>query len=171
MMDSKKNTMYKIGKIARLVYGSDVPNDVLDQLLINPATGIGLMCNKGALMSADQEQLTELMGDLDMGVIDSLKGVPSTIQGSFWLGYYHFVKAMELGKKYSIDDFRAVGESLYGERWQTDLAKDLELSDARRIRQWLSGDRPIPFGVWQDLAAILKTKQMQISDILDGFTI
>lgn len=162
--------MYKIGQIARLVYGSDVPNNVLNQLLINPAIGIGLMSNKGALMSADQDQLTELMDDLEMSVIDSLKDVPSTIQGSFWLGYYHFVKAMELGKKYTVDDFRKIGESLYGERWQTDLANALGLTDARRIRQWLSGDRPIPFGIWQDLAALLKSKQVQLLDILGNLT-
>lgn len=34
------------------------------------------------------------------------------------------------------------GRALYGERWQTDLARDLGLSDGRRIRQWLSGGHP-----------------------------
>lgn len=167
---SKKDVMYKIGQIARLVYGSEIPNNVLDQLLINPLVGVGLMSNSGALHSCDQLQVAELINDLDINILDDLKGVKSHIQGSFWFGYYHFVKAMELGDKYSIDDFRKIGESLYGVRWQTDMAKALGLKDARRIRQWLSSDRPIPFGIWQDLAALLKSKQVQISDILDRLT-
>jgi len=38
---------------------------------------------------------------------------------------------------------KKVGRALYGERWPTDLARDLKLSDGSRVRQWLSGDRPI----------------------------
>lgn len=48
------------------------------------------------------------------------------------------------------------GEALYGERWQTDLARDLGLTDARRVRQWMSGDRPIPAGVWADITRLLR---------------
>jgi len=170
-IERKKQTMYKLGQIAQLVYGDEVPTNILNQLLINPLSGLGLMSKQGALKSADQEQLADLMSSIDMGIMDGLKNVPSTIQGSFWLGYYHFVKAMELGKKYTIDDLKTIGQALYGERWQTDLSNALGLSDARRIRQWLAGERSIPFGIWQDLAAILKTKQMQMSEILNSITI
>lgn len=58
------------------------------------------------------------------------------------------------------------GRALYGERWQTDLARDLGLSDGRRIRQWLSGDRPIPEGVWTDIAQLLADRKGVIDDAL-----
>lgn len=59
-----------------------------------------------------------------------------------------------------------VGNALYGERWQTDLARDLRLSDSRRIRQWLSLDRTIPEGVWDDLAKILADRKLVIDEAL-----
>lgn len=60
------------------------------------------------------------------------------------------------------------GKALYGERWQTDLARDLGLSDGRRIRQWLSGDRPIPEGVWKDITALLSERKAVIDDALEN---
>lgn len=61
------------------------------------------------------------------------------------------------------------GLALYGERWQTSLARDLGLSDGRRIRQWLSGDRPIPDGVYTDLVELLKQRKVLIDETLDQF--
>lgn len=61
-----------------------------------------------------------------------------------------------------------VGNALYGERWQTDLARDLRLSDSRRIRQWLSLDRTIPEGVWDDLAKLLADRKLVIDDALNA---
>ncbi len=58
------------------------------------------------------------------------------------------------------------GTALYGERWQTDLARDLGLSDGRRIRQWLSGDRPIPDGVLDDLVKLLTNRTLVIGNAL-----
>lgn len=69
---------------------------------------------------------------------------------------------MQLG----IDDLRAAGEALYGSRWQSDLARDLGLSDARRVRQWFSGDRPIPDGVWKDVAKLLRERLVLIDSTL-----
>ena len=50
---------------------------------------------------------------------------------------------------------------------QTDLARHLCLSDGRRIRQWLSGDRPIPDGIWKDIARLLTERKSVIDDALD----
>jgi hypothetical protein len=47
-----------------------------------------------------------------------------------------------------------VGCALYGERWQTPLARELGVAD-RTVRRWVSGkDMPKP-GVFADLAAIV----------------
>lgn len=48
-----------------------------------------------------------------------------------------------------------IGETLYGQQWQTNLARDLQLSDPRRIRAWLKGERSIPPGIWADCEQLL----------------
>ncbi|ELW9393133.1 TPA: hypothetical protein ACTYOT_004379 [Raoultella ornithinolytica] len=56
----------------------------------------------------------------------------------------------------------SAGQLLFGERWQTELARALGLSDGRRIRQWLSGDRPIPVGIWDDLRELLEDRSSKM---------
>lgn len=58
------------------------------------------------------------------------------------------------------------GKALYGERWQTDLARDLGLSDARRIRQWMAGERPIPQGIAKELIDLLASRKLLIDETL-----
>ncbi|EPO7973252.1 hypothetical protein ACUF8B_003755 [Escherichia coli] len=58
------------------------------------------------------------------------------------------------------------GQLLFGERWQTELARALGLSDGRRIRQWLSGDRPIPVGIWDDLRELLEDRSSKMELIV-----
>lgn len=65
-----------------------------------------------------------------------------------------------------IDLFKKVGQTLYGERWQTDIATALGLRDPRRIRQWLSRDRPIPEGIWKDLRKLLEDRNSDIDFLL-----
>lgn len=60
----------------------------------------------------------------------------------------------------------SAGKALYGERWQTDLAIALGYADARRIRQWLSGDRPIPETIYADLSGLLVSHKATIDDCL-----
>lgn len=42
------------------------------------------------------------------------------------------------------------GEALYGPRWQSDLARDLGVSD-RTVRRWAAGTHDMPPGVCSDL--------------------
>jgi hypothetical protein len=63
------------------------------------------------------------------------------------------------------------GKVLYGERWQTDLARDLGLSDGRRVRQWLSGERPVPPGVLNDIEALLLARRAKMNETLDKIAV
>lgn len=47
-----------------------------------------------------------------------------------------------------------IGRALYGERWQTALATDLNVAD-RTMRRWLAGESPIPDGLEDDLQKLL----------------
>lgn len=65
-------------------------------------------------------------------------------------------------------DLTAVGEALYGRIWQAQLSELLQV-DSRRVRAWLSNERPIPDGVWKELAGELRrrgTRAMSLADQL-----
>jgi hypothetical protein len=56
-----------------------------------------------------------------------------------------------------------VGEALYGPRWQTDLSRDLQVSD-RTMRRWASGVDAMPGGVYLDLLRLT----LERANALDG---
>jgi hypothetical protein len=60
----------------------------------------------------------------------------------------------------------AAGAALYGPRWQSELARSLGVSD-RTMRRWLSGENPIPAGVWGDCCALLRVRRLEIGNLLD----
>ncbi len=64
---------------------------------------------------------------------------------------------------------RRVGVALFGPRWQSALAIDLDVSD-RTMRRWVAGDA-IPHGVWGELKLLTYSRGLvliEISDELNG---
>lgn len=59
-----------------------------------------------------------------------------------------------------------VGEALYGPRWQSDLARDLDVSD-RTIRRWASGADDLPVGVYTDLLRLTVERVQTLTDLAD----
>lgn len=57
------------------------------------------------------------------------------------------------------------GACLYGERWQSPLARDLGVSD-RSVRAWMAGTRSIPEGVWGDLRRLLQERVIESRGLL-----
>ena len=66
-----------------------------------------------------------------------------------------------------IELLKKAGKSLYGERWKSDLARDLGYKDLRRINQWMTGDRPIAASIKYDLARILEERCNEIKLLLE----
>lgn len=62
------------------------------------------------------------------------------------------------------DRLARAGALLYGERWQSELARALGVGD-RRVREWVSGDRMPPAGIWADIAGLLRQR------LADGATL
>lgn len=59
-----------------------------------------------------------------------------------------------------------VGQALYGERWQTDLARALDVSD-RTVRRWVAGsDEPRP-GVYVDLLRLVVERASDLDDLVE----
>ncbi len=64
---------------------------------------------------------------------------------------------------------RRVGEALFGLRWQSALALELDVSD-RTMRRWVAGDT-IPAGVWGELKLLTYSRGLvliEISNELNG---
>ena len=59
-----------------------------------------------------------------------------------------------------------VGEALYGERWQTPLARDLDVAD-RTVRRWAAGeDEPRP-GVYVDCLRLAIERAAALDDLIE----
>ena len=49
------------------------------------------------------------------------------------------------------------GEALYGPRWQTELARDLGVSD-RTMRRWVADTSAVPAGLYVDLLRLTQER-------------
>lgn len=157
--------MRTVGKLVRAVYGDDkIPANVQNIILQSPVKGIGLMMYRKDLDPSSVE-ITRLMNNIP-GDLEDPKSMSFDCQGAFWLGYYHYAKLKSDAANYGRQELEALGKVLYGEQWQSNLSRDLGLSSPRRIREWISGDRKIPTGVWDDIAELLRAKQLKISELL-----
>jgi DNA-binding transcriptional regulator YiaG len=61
-------------------------------------------------------------------------------------------------------DLRRYGEALYGPRWQSELARALDVS-GRTVRYWLAGTHPIPDGVQSEIRRIVSSKLRELREI------
>ncbi|NPE57714.1 transcriptional regulator [Dickeya dadantii] len=73
------------------------------------------------------------------------------------------------GEALSSIDLASAGEALYGQQWQSALARELDV-DSRRIRHWMSGERPIPAGIRAEIAALCKRRTIALSKITEEIT-
>ena len=64
----------------------------------------------------------------------------------------------------------AIGRTLYGSQWQTELARNIvnldgkEL-DHRRVRQWACGVRPVPDWLLPELKVLAQKRMQEIIEI------
>lgn len=57
------------------------------------------------------------------------------------------------------------GRALYGSRWQSEIARDLRVSD-RTMRRWASGANAVPDGVIDELRALLRQRRTELAAII-----
>lgn len=58
------------------------------------------------------------------------------------------------------------GRTLYGQQWQTALARDLGVND-RNIRRWAAGIHPVPAGLRADLVTLLKERGVMLDALAE----
>jgi len=74
-----------------------------------------------------------------------------------------------------IEQLERAGRLLYGDQWQSNLARDFSI-DSRRIRQWVNNERPVSDWVVLEVQALLGKNQQDINQFLknlikdDGMT-
>lgn len=61
------------------------------------------------------------------------------------------------------------GEALYGPRWQSELAGELDISD-RTMRRWVAGDSPVPPGVYLDLLRMTQERALVLTALANDLT-
>lgn len=61
----------------------------------------------------------------------------------------------EMTVNFNPEDLERAGKVLYGDQWQSNLARDLGV-DSRRVREWAQGERKPRLGVFQDIVSLLE---------------
>ncbi len=62
---------------------------------------------------------------------------------------------------------REAGEAMYGSRWQSDMARDLGVSD-RTVRRWVAGEFAIPPNVWSEIAVRARARRLCLEKFAAG---
>jgi hypothetical protein len=64
----------------------------------------------------------------------------------------------------SRDLLRGAGVALHGQRWQSDLARELGVA-IRTMQRWDAGSHPIPDTIWPELLDRLKGRAVEIIEV------
>lgn len=62
-------------------------------------------------------------------------------------------------------ELREAGEALYGPRFTTDLARNLNVA-VRTVQRWLSGDRAIPARRSQEIVALVAERHKTLNELI-----
>jgi hypothetical protein len=56
------------------------------------------------------------------------------------------------------------GEALFGPRWQSELARELQVSD-RTVRRWVAGTSEVPVGLYVDLLRLTQERAAALDSL------
>ena len=65
------------------------------------------------------------------------------------------------------EELKKAGELLFGNQWQSDLARALDV-DSRRVRDWLQERRPIPVGVKAEIIELLRKNSLETANYAES---
>lgn len=65
----------------------------------------------------------------------------------------------------TLDLLHSIGNALYGPRWQSELARDLGVSD-RTVRRWSAGEHQVPDGIWWDLGIMMDDRRRELQFLM-----
>lgn len=177
-MDKKsiKEMYYSLGMIANVIYGDNFPRAMM-QYITRPLELIALMSRDvhvprrrdefGKVRKSSEHEINEIARLMDNISPDlPRKNTNPVDEGAFWNGYYHYMAAVSQSRQYGAKELAQFGFAIFGEQWQTPMSRALKLSDSGRLREWLSGQKRIPAGVWAELGALLRARQKTVEEVL-----
>lgn len=162
--------IYRLGRswaLARSYVPEDFSDTALDTALARPSAGLALLQKEIAAKVRKEaaDDLAEGIGQILDGVAEMPLGpIPVEAQGEFWLGYYHQRRGLRTWLH--AEELRQAGTALYGEQWQSDLARGLGVAP-RRVREWLEREAP-PRWVRAAVYALLMTKSRETATLADA---
>jgi hypothetical protein len=170
-MQSKiEGALYTLGMLYREIFRFDgLPDQVVDTTLRAPLTGLGMaMRTKAAEARRKSANIVDLMAKIPADLADPKGGVNAESQGTFWIGYYHWLAYVGMSGKLNAEHLKRAGKVLFGDRWQSDLARALDVND-RRIRAWATSEGKIPPMIWAQIAGLLRKNSKESADLLTEF--
>ena len=60
-----------------------------------------------------------------------------------------------------------IGEAMFGSRWQSELARQIDVSD-RTLRRWIANPDSIPEAVWAELRSLCARRGQVLIDLSRG---
>ena len=66
----------------------------------------------------------------------------------------------------NINQIQQAGRLLYGDLWQSNLARSLSVDD-RTVRRWASGESAIKQSIANEIIELLKNNQSQINQFIE----
>lgn len=63
---------------------------------------------------------------------------------------------------------RKCGEALYGQQWQSALARDLKVAD-RTVRRWAAGEFGMPPGLGIEVRQLLNKRRAELDALCRGW--
>jgi hypothetical protein len=165
-----EEVMYIMGMLYREIFRyDDIPDQVIEATLRTPLAGLGMaMRTKAAEARRKSANVVDLMAKIPAGFEDPERGIDTGKQGSFWIGYYHWLSFVGMSGKLNAEHLKRAGKVLFGERWQSDLARALDVND-RRVRAWVTGEGRIPPAIWSQIAKLLRKNSKESADLLSEF--
>jgi len=163
-----KDPLYRLGRVLGLVetYPSFGAADsaTVDTLTTRPLAGFALLQReitarlRGKAAANVADGVAHIMAEVDEIPVGPI-AIAKTSQ--FWMGYYH--QKHGVSRKISPDELRQAGEALYGEQWQSDLARALDINP-RRIREMLERGS-VPPWVRAEIYGLLVAKSKVTADL------
>ncbi len=156
---STEKTLHTLGRLCRMVWPETGSADtaVTEMIAERPASGFGMLCASGPFKAImDDPTVSRLINTLSSSL--PAGPLPPEDQGPFYMGFFQQGHKLTLAESLGPDDLRQAGEALFGATWQSELARQLGINDSRRVRQWIAGERPIPTGVWLEIAELAKAR-------------
>lgn len=157
-MNTEK-TLHSLGRLCRMVWPETGTADtaVVETMAEHPASGFGMLCATEAFKTVmDDPTVARMIESLPTELPSG--PLRADNQGPFYLGFFQQAHKLTLADSLGPEDLRKAGETLFGSAWQSELARQIGVNDSRRIRQWLAAERPIPAGVWLELAELAKIR-------------